>query len=188
MKSEDNLTQASNAFSAAQNEVYQAALATKERLTENLDAYLTFNLTFQTYQMAKKIIQKQLDRKTMSDVVVQMASNQASLARTVNDNALKKLNEAQDKYRKSNSVFNSVLKEAVGLGYSFEAARDQLGVAKFSLRQAKDKLLVAQAAKKEADKATAIIAMTSAALPKDPSAFKGCDQGAYPTMVGTIQI
>ena len=42
----------------------------------------------------------------MSDVVVRMASNQVSIAQTVNDNAGKILQEAQDKYRKSTAAFN----------------------------------------------------------------------------------
>lgn len=149
---------------------------------------MTYNLTFKTFQMAKKILQRQLDRKTKADVIVRMASNSVSIAKTVNDHAEKQRKEAQDKYWKSNSAFHEVLQKAVGLGYSFEEAKDQLGGAKLNLRLAKDRLLVAQAAKAAADKVTAIVAMESAALPKDPNAFNGCDQGAYPTMMGTVPI
>lgn len=101
----------------------------------------------------------------MSDVVVRMASNQVSIAQTVNDNAGKILQEAQDKYRKSTAAFNLILREAVRIGYSFEEARDRLGEAKFNLRQVKNRLLVAQAAKAEADRVTAFVSMESATLP-----------------------
>ena len=66
-----------------------------------------------------------------------------------------------------------------------------MGVAKFNLQQANNRLFVAQAIKEQADKATAIVAMSSAVLPKDPKArstFKGCEPTNYPSMMGSDQI
>ena len=51
---------------------------------------------------------------------------------------------------------------------------------------------MAQAVKKQADKATAILAMQEATLPKSTSKtsnpFDGCEPNLYPTMLGTSQI
>ena len=63
-----------------------------------------------------------------------------------------------------------------------------MGTAGFDLVQAKNDLFVAQAAKEQADKATAVVSMQSATLPKNQSSaskFGGCDPMAHPTMIGS---
>jgi hypothetical protein len=69
---------------------------------------------------------------------------------------------------------------------------DDLGVAKFNLQQALNRLYVAQAVKEQADKATAIVRAQSSVLPDSNSTssyiFNGCQQLAYPTAMGTARI
>ena len=72
-----------------------------------------------------------------------------------------------DIYLKITSIFNQVLNSAIGIGRELEDAKEQLGASKFKLQQAKNNLFVAQAAKEQADKATAIVSLSSSALPKD---------------------
>ena len=70
-----NLTQATNDFVKAQNESYEIALVLKQSITLTLDAYSTYNFTFDTYHLAKRILQDQLTKKTKADVIVQSAQN-----------------------------------------------------------------------------------------------------------------
>lgn len=71
-------------------------------------------------------------------------------------------------------------------------AGNKLGVAKFNLVQANNNLIIAQAKKEQADKATAIIKTQSAALPEPGSTstyiFGGCNQLAYPSISGSASI
>ena len=113
------------------------------------------------------------------------------MATSVNDHAQAALTKAHDSYKKMSSAFNNILQSAMGVGHEFYDAKEKLGVAKFNLQQFNNRLMVAQAVKKEADKATAIVTASSVVLPKDPKArstFKGCNQAAYPSMMGTGQI
>jgi len=71
-------------------------------------------------------------------------------------------------------------------------AANYLEVSKFNLMQAMNHLFVAQAAKAEADKATAIVSMQTIHI-KNVSAvasdvFRGCEQGVYPMISGTAAI
>ena len=53
----------------------------------------------------------------------------------------------QDVYMKSGDAFKEVMNNAKGIGDRFRNAKEMLGVAKFNLQQANNKLFVAQARK-----------------------------------------
>jgi hypothetical protein len=66
-----------------------------------------------------------------------------------------------------------------------------LGIAKFNLQQTLNNLYVAQAAKEQADKATAIVSAQTSFLPTESliaSLFGGCDKKAYPTISGSAYV
>lgn len=65
-----------------------------------------------------------------------------------------------------------------------------MGIAKFNLNQATNNLLVAQAAKEQADKALALATAEASVIPEGNSTyiFSGCDIGAYPTYAGSARL
>lgn len=111
---------------------------------------------------------------------------------SINSNAQAALIMSQDTYQKAFSAFNNSLIAASNIASQLKDADYALGVAKFNLQQATNTLFVAQAAKEQADKLTAIITTQSSTLPQSDSSeanhFEGCDQGAYPTMMGSTWV
>ena len=108
------------------------------------------------------------------------------MANVVNDNAQSDLSAASEIYKQQIDNFNQTLQLASQLLGKLKAAEEQLGVAKFKEQQAASQLYVAQSMKEQADKATAIITMQETALNSSAEArFEGCDQQAYPSVVGS---
>lgn len=109
-----------------------------------------------------------------------------------NDNAQSDLTSAQNIYEKAYSALDNSNILVSKLRETLSDAGDQLGVAKFNLQQALNNLVVAQAKKEQADKATAIVRAQSSILPEVNSTstyiFGGCVQQAYPTIAGSARV
>lgn len=157
-------------------------------MTAALNAQNVYNLAFNTYANAKKILADALDKKTQANLVVEAARNALNLATQVNDGALSELTVAQDKYKNAFSALDNANALVSNLRGQLEEAAAQLGVAKFNLVQANNNLFVAQSRKEQADKATAMVRTQSSTLPDPKSTstyiFGGCDQLGYPTITG----
>jgi hypothetical protein len=179
-------------FINAQAESSQAAQNAKAALTAALNAQNVYNLVFNAYGQAKKILSEAQDQKLQADLVVQAARNALNLATQVNSNAQSDLTVAQDIYKKAYSALDNANNLVSILTEQLNDAGNNLGVAKFNLVQANNNLFVAQAKKEQADKATAIIKTQSVALPEPGSTstyiFGGCNQMAYPSISGTVVI
>ena len=183
---------ANSRFINAQGESSQAAQNAKAVLTAALNAQNVYNLAFNAYGQAKKILSQAQDQKLQADLVVQAARNALSLATQVNSNAQSDLTVAQDIYKKAYSALDNANNLVSALTAQLNDAGNHLAFAKFNLVQANNNLLVAQAKKEQADKATALIKTQIVVLPEPASTstfiFGGCNQLAYPTISGTAAI
>jgi hypothetical protein len=183
---------ANSRFINAQAESSQAAQNAKAALTAALNAQNVYNLVFNAYSQAKKILSDAQDQKLQADFVVQAARNALSLAIQVNSNVQSDLTIAQDVYKKAYSALDNANNLVSALTGQLNEAGNHLGVAKFNLVQANNNLFVAQAKKEQADKATAIIRTQAVTLPEPGSTstyiFGGCNQLAYPSISGTAAI
>jgi hypothetical protein len=92
-----------------------AALALRQVLMQNIDAYNVYNRTFKTFKDAKDISQNQLDISFKASMIVSVASNSKDLANSLNDNGQAELSKAQSIYAKAISAFNASLSFASGL-------------------------------------------------------------------------
>lgn len=184
----NKLGAANDAFINAEAQTSQATQNAKAALTAALNAQNVYNLAFNTYTNAKKILADSLDKKTQANLVVDAARNALNLATQVNDGALSDLTSAQDKYKHAFSALDNANALVSNLRSQLEDAGAQLGVAKFNLVQANNNLFVAQARKEQADKATAMVRTQSSTLPDPKSTstyiFSGCEQRGYPTIGG----
>jgi hypothetical protein len=64
-----------------------SVLSVRQNLIRNIDAYNTYNSTFNTFKLAKELFQEQLDKNIKAEFIVNMAQNERSIANTVNDQA-----------------------------------------------------------------------------------------------------
>lgn len=183
---------ANSRFVNAQGESSHAAQNAKAALTAALNAQNVYNLAFNAFGQAKKILSEAQDQKLHADLVVQAARNALSLATQVNSKAQSDLAIVNDVYKKAYSALDNVNNLVSALTAQLNEAGNHLGVAKFNLVQANNNLFVAQAKKEQADKATALIKTQSVALPEPGSTstyiFGGCNQYAYPSISGTASI
>lgn len=184
------LKAANQNFINAQTESSIAAQNTLAALTANVNARNVLNLTFIAFSNAKTALQSAQDLKSRSDGIVANAKNAVQLANQANDDAQADLTIAQNVYINDQSALNNANNLVSNVQGKLNDAQTQLGISKFNLQQAQNSLLVAQAAKAEADKATALVSTQSSTLPTGNSTyiFAGCVQQANPTVCGTAQV
>lgn len=184
------LKAANQNFINGQTESSVAAQNTLAALTANVNARNVFNLTFNAFTKAKNALQAAQDLKSRANGIVANAQNAVNLVNQANDNAQADLTTAQNAYVRDHSALNNANNLVSNIKGKLNDAQTQLGVSKFNLQQALNNLLVAQAAKAEADKATAVVLAQSSTLPSGNSTylFAGCVQQAYPTICGTAQV
>jgi hypothetical protein len=112
------------------------------------------------------------------------------IANMENDIAVSQLHTKQSILDKAQDDLKNANGKVVDLRALKNDAKNNLGVANFNLLQAMNSLLVAQAAKEQADKALALA--SAEAVKRDTGnntyIFSGCEIGAYPTFAGSARI
>lgn len=187
-----DLKESNNKFINAQAESGQSTQNAKASLTANRNARNVYNIAFDTFSKAKGILHETQEKKALADRIVDNSKNSLNFMNQANDDALSDLTAAQSIFEKAYSALDNSNMLVSKLRELLTDKGEDLGVAKFNLQQALNRLYVAQAVKEQADKATAIVRAQSSVLPDSNSTssliFNGCLQLAYPTAMGTARI
>lgn len=118
------------------------------------------------------------------------AHNAKDIANMENDIANSDYRNKEDASYKAMNNLKQTNQDVTDTRDDLNEAAIILGAAKFNLTLAMNQLLVAQAAKAQADKNIAILSTQSAA-PLEPAStyiFGGCDRGIYPSFSGTMAV
>lgn len=154
-----------NAFNRAQAESALAVQAIKVAITTSLATRNIYAMLFDSYSNRKKELQASLEKKQQADILVANAQNAVNLINQLNDNAQDDLVLAQSNYEQASTALDTAERTARSLREQLSNSSSQLGIAKFNLQQTLNSLYVAQAAKEQADKATAIVRAQTSSLP-----------------------
>ena len=114
----------------------------------------------------KKDLQDAINKKGKADIVVINAKNALDIVGQANNDAVAALHMAQRNYELAYSALDNANILVSRVRTELAAADNKLGVAKFNLLQALNNLYVAQALKEQADKATNLVRLQTAALPE----------------------
>jgi hypothetical protein len=116
--------------------------------------------------------------------------NNKDIANMQNDIATSQFHAKEDIASNAAQELRKVNQEVFDLRASKAAAGDDLGIANFNLRQATNSILVAQAAKEQADKAVAIVTAQLKQQDANPKTyiFSGCEAFSYPSYSGSATV
>ncbi len=139
---------------------------------------------------AKKVLQNYQNNLTDFLFNSSNAHNAKDIANLENDIANSEYNNKEDTSYKAMNNLKKANQDVIDIRDELNNAAASLGAAKFNLTQAMNELIVAQAAKAQADKNMAILSTHSAA-PLEPFStyiFGGCDRGIYPSFSGSMAV
>lgn len=185
-RASDALDAANVALTNAKNALIAAQKAQK-------DAQNAYNIAFGNVQGAKTNLSLALNKGEGAAKLVVDAKNAVELANQANDAAQTGFNNADAAVADTTHKLKDANDAAAHLLELVNAAKTELGTAKFNLQQALNQLYVAQSAKEAADKATALAeAQGGLALTQQTTGnstfilpFAGCSASTYPSITGT---
>ena len=156
------------------------------------DAHEDISSSFEEIINAKRALQDANYELKKADLDVDNAHIVREEAELENDHATSNLHKADKQVEKA---LDNLVKADGDVNFLRGRAGDAakyLGAAKFDLTQAMNRLIVAQAAKEQSDKAMAILSAQEASLSilegESTYIFSTCEAGPYPSMVGSARV
>lgn len=184
------LEKANLVFIKAQNDTAAICAEIQEIMLRISSAKEDVAARFELVKTAKKNLLTVQGFSSNQNFDIENLKTDKDIANMENDIATSQYHAKQAASDKALGDLKKASQELLSLRMDKQDAETNLGAAKFNLTQAVNRLLVAQAAKEQADKSLAIASAEAVRRPEGNSTyiFSGCQIGGYPSYAGSAVV